>query len=190
MAAKKTFPVRFTGQRGTRECAADLRAYKPEQWQRWLKYARDNKATTVVTCLCRPPDEDARCRRLKVHLSQKTDQCWLASWPFSGHEHAPDCRFYSVWSDERQAAIYAPDVVKAAPDGNIVVRLPTGLQKKDIQEKNRMLSRSAPDPLSGAGSPQCAFWGCCTCSGSSPASTSGILPLTGRNAIRAGSAGD
>lgn len=135
MAAKKTFPVRFAGQRGTRECAADFRADKPEQWQRWLKYARDNKATTVVTCLCRPPDENAHCRRLKVHLSQKTDQCWLASWPFSGHEHAPDCRFYSVWSDERQAAIYAPDAVKASPDGNIVIRLPTGLQKKDIQEK-------------------------------------------------------
>ncbi len=88
------------------------------------------------TCLCWPSDEDSHCRRLKVYLSQKTDQCWLASWPFSGHEHAPGCRFYSIWSDERQAAIYAPDVVKAAPDGNIVVRLPTGLQKKDIQEKN------------------------------------------------------
>ena len=73
MAAKKTYPVRFAGQRGARECAADFRADKPEQWQRWLKYARDNKATTVVTCLCGPPDEDSHCRRLKVHLSQKTD---------------------------------------------------------------------------------------------------------------------
>ncbi|MDU4749001.1 hypothetical protein FHW04_003817 [Pantoea sp. AN62] len=138
MAAKKTFPVRFAGMRGMRgmrECDADFRTDKPEQWQRWLKYARDNKATTVVTCLCRPPDEDAQCRRLKVHLSQKTDQCWLASWAFSGHEHAPDCRFYSVWSDERQAAIYAPDVVKATPDGSIVVCLPTGLHKKYIQDK-------------------------------------------------------
>lgn len=52
MAAKKTFPVRFAGLRGTRECAADFRTDKPDQWQRWLKYARDNKATTVVTCLC------------------------------------------------------------------------------------------------------------------------------------------
>nr|WP_264704745.1 DUF1173 domain-containing protein [Erwinia oleae] len=135
MAVKKTFPVRFAGLRGTRECAANFRTEKPEQWQRWLKYARDNKATTVVTCLCRPPDEDARSRRLKVHLSQKTDQCWLASWPFSGHEHAPDCRFYFVWSDERQAAVYAPDAVKAAPDGSIIIHLPTGMLKKDIQEK-------------------------------------------------------
>lgn len=54
MAAKKTFPVRFAGMRGMRECDADFRTDKPEQWQRWLKYARDNKATTVVTCLCRP----------------------------------------------------------------------------------------------------------------------------------------
>ncbi|MDE8559357.1 DUF1173 family protein [Pantoea vagans] len=189
MAAEKTFPVRFAGLRGTRECAADFRTEKPEQWQRWLKYARDNKATTVVTCLCQPPGEDAHCRRLKVHLSQKTDQCWLASWAFSGHEHAPDCRFYSVWSDERQAAVYAPDAVKTAPDGSIIVRLPNGLQKKDAQEKKQMRFRPAPDPLSGAGSPQCVFRGCCTCSGSSPVSTSGTPPLTGKNAIRAGSAG-
>lgn len=135
MAVKKMFPVLFAGLRGTRECTADFRTDNPEQWQRWLKYARDNKTTTVVTCLCQPPDENAHCRRLKVHLFQKTDQCWLVSWAFSGHEHASDCRFYSVWSDERQAAIYAPDVVKATPDGKIVVRLPTGLQKKDIQEK-------------------------------------------------------
>lgn len=54
MAAKKTYPVRFTGLRGSRECGADFRSAEPEQWQRWLKHARDNKATTVVTCLCHP----------------------------------------------------------------------------------------------------------------------------------------
>lgn len=147
MAAKKTYPVRFTGLRGSRECGADFRSAEPEQWQRWLKHARDNKATTVVTCLCHPPEEDAQRRRLKVHLSQKTDQCWLASWAFSGHEHAPDCRFYSVWPDERQAAIYAPDVVKAAADGRLVVRLPTGLQKKDVPDK----TRDAPPAGAGPG---------------------------------------
>lgn len=135
MAAKKIYPVRFAGLRGTRECDAAFRTADPEQWQRWLKHARDNKATTVVTCLCQASEEDTQRRRLKVHLSQKTDQCWLASWAFSGHEHAPDCRFYSVWPDERQAAIYAHDVVKAAADGQLVVRLPTGLQKKDAQER-------------------------------------------------------
>ncbi|KAA8666749.1 DUF1173 domain-containing protein, partial [Pantoea dispersa] len=93
MSAKKTYPVRFTGLRGSRECGADFRSAEPEQWQRWLKHARDNKATTLVTCLCHPPEKDAQRRRLKVHLSQKTDQCWLASWAFSGHQHAPDCRF-------------------------------------------------------------------------------------------------
>ena len=147
MAAKKTYPVRFTGLRGSRECGADFRSAEPEQWQRWLKHARDNKATTVVTCLCHLPEEDAQRRRLKVHLSQKTDQCWLASWAFSGHEHAPDCRFYSVWPDERQAAIYAPDVVRAAADGRLVVRLPTGLQKKDVPDK----TRDAPPAGAGPG---------------------------------------
>ncbi|PWJ73898.1 UNVERIFIED_ORG: hypothetical protein C7430_11725 [Pantoea agglomerans] len=48
MAKKKTYPVRFSGLRGTRECATDFHTGKPGQWQRWLKYARDNKASTVV----------------------------------------------------------------------------------------------------------------------------------------------
>lgn len=147
MGRKKIYPVRFAGKRGTQECAADLRTENPEQWQRWLKHARDNKATTVVTCLCQAPEEDGPRRRLKVHLSQKTDQCWLASWAFSGHEHAQDCRFYSVWSDERLAAIYASDVLKAAADGQLVVRLPTGLQKKDAQERKTEAAPVSAGPV-------------------------------------------
>ncbi|PPC67093.1 hypothetical protein C1Y42_22385 [Pantoea sp. ICBG 985] len=137
MTAKKVYPVRFAGLRGTQECSASLRTDNPEQWQRWLKHARDNKATTVITCLCKAPEVDTNSRRLNVRLSQKTDQCCLASWAFSGHEHASDCRFYSVWPDERQAAIYTSDVVKAAPDGQLIVRLPTGLQKKDPVEQSQ-----------------------------------------------------
>lgn len=135
MDKKHRYPVMFAGRRGTTECDGAFQTENNTQWQRWLKHARDNKATTVVTCCCLPAENEVLRRRLRVNLSQTTDQCWLSSWPYTGHEHAPDCRFYSVWPDERQAAIYTTDVVKAGTDGMLVVRLPTGLQKKEAQEK-------------------------------------------------------
>lgn len=69
-----------------------------------------------------------------MHYSRDTERCWLSSYAFTGNEHKPDCRFYSVWSDERQAETYTGDAVRAAADGTIVVRLPTGLQKKTPSE--------------------------------------------------------
>ncbi|WP_415860431.1 hypothetical protein [Pantoea cypripedii] len=135
MAGKQIYPVTFTGRRGTTDCDVSFRTEHSEQWQRWLKYARDNKTTTMVTCCCLPEETDVVRRRLKVHLSQSTDQCWLSSYSFTGHEHAPDCRFYSVWPDDQQAAIYTADVVKSSTDGTLVIRLPTGLQKKVAPER-------------------------------------------------------
>ena len=43
MAAKKIYPVRFAGLRGTWECDAAFRTVDPEQLQRWLKHAHDNR---------------------------------------------------------------------------------------------------------------------------------------------------
>lgn len=131
MSAKKRFPIRFEGLKGSIECDENFMKDDATQWQRYLKYARDNKNTSVVTCCCLPADNESVKRQLKVHLSQSSDQCYLSSYAFTGHEHSPECRFYSVWPDERQAAIYTADVVKAGADGVLIVRLPTGLQKKE-----------------------------------------------------------
>lgn len=135
MGKKKTYTVRFSGLRGVSEAGGDFQRERVADWQRWLRHARDNKLTTVVTCQCLPPEGEEVKRRLKVHLSQSSDQCWLSSYAFTGHDHAPDCRFYSVWPDERQAAIYTTDVVKADAEGAFVIRLPTGLQKKEAGEE-------------------------------------------------------
>ncbi|MFT4273108.1 MAG: DUF1173 family protein [Pantoea sp.] len=127
MGKKISYPVRFSGIRGMTEAGGDFQRERERvaDWQRWLRRARDNKTTTVVTCQCLPQEDEEVKRRLKVHLSQNTDQCWLSSYAFTGHDHAPDCRFYSVWSDERQAAIYTTDVVKVDADGVFVIRLPS-----------------------------------------------------------------
>ncbi|HBL7007469.1 DUF1173 family protein [Citrobacter sp. RHB35-C17] len=135
MTKKDIYPVRFVGLRGSTDCDATFRTENSERWQRWLRYARANKATTIVTCLCLPAEDEPVRRRMKVNRSQRTDQCWLSSYSYTGHEHAPDCRYYSVWPDERQAAIYTADVLKIATDGSLVVRLPIGLQKKEQQNK-------------------------------------------------------
>jgi hypothetical protein len=50
-----------------------------------------------------------------------------------------------VWSDERQAEIYQGEAVRAVVDGTIVIRLPTGLQKKapsDAKPAKRLSRRT------------------------------------------------
>lgn len=150
MTKKKVYPVHFTGQRGQRgqqEASANFQHNENSTWQRWLKHSRDNKKTTVVTCRCLPAEDDPVRRRLKVHYSQDTERCWLSSYAFTGNEHKPDCRFYSVWSDERQAEIYQGEAIRAAADGTIVVRLPTGLQKKAPTEVKPAENVSDDEPV-------------------------------------------
>ncbi|MBW1216267.1 DUF1173 family protein [Pantoea allii] len=147
MAKKKFYLVHFTGQRGQQEASEDFQQNETSIWQRWLKHSRDNKKTTVVTCRCLPAENDPVRRRLKVHYSRDTERCWLSSYAFTGNEHKPDCRFYSVWSDERQAEIYQGEAVRAAADGTIVVRLPTGLQKKAPSDAKTAENASADEPV-------------------------------------------
>ncbi|MGG6196514.1 hypothetical protein ACQV2B_20865 [Pantoea allii] len=54
MAKKKIYPVHFLGQRGEQDATEAFQQEETGTWQRWLKRARDNKKTTVVTCLCQP----------------------------------------------------------------------------------------------------------------------------------------
>ncbi|NKE96871.1 DUF1173 domain-containing protein (plasmid) [Pantoea agglomerans] len=147
MTKKKVYPVHFTGQRGQQEASEALQQNETSTWQRWLKHSRDNKKTTVVTCRCLPAENDPVRRRLKVHYSRDTERCWLSSYAFTGNEHKPDCRFYSVWSDERQAEIYQGEVVRAAADGTIVIRLPTGLQKKAPSDVKPAENASDDEPV-------------------------------------------
>ncbi|MGC0914855.1 DUF1173 family protein [Pantoea agglomerans] len=147
MTKKKVYPVHFTGQRGQQEASEAFQQNETSTWQRWLKHSRDNKKTTVVTCRCLPAENDPVRRRLKVHYSRDTERCWLSSYAFTGNEHKPDCRFYSVWSDERQSEIYQGEAVRAAADGTIVIRLPTGLQKKAPSEVKPAVNVSDEEPL-------------------------------------------
>jgi hypothetical protein len=117
MTKKKFYPVHFTGQRGQQQASEAFQQNETSSWQGWLKHSRDNKKTTVVTCRCLPTENDLVRRRLKVHYSRDTERFWLSSYAFTGNEHKPDCRFYSVWSDERQAEIYLGEAVRAAADG-------------------------------------------------------------------------
>jgi len=64
-----------------------------------------------------------------------------------GNEHKSDCRFYSVWSDERQAEIYQGEAVRASADGTTVVRLPTCLQKKSPSDGKPAENTSADEPV-------------------------------------------
>ncbi|QHM73989.1 DUF1173 family protein [Mixta intestinalis] len=138
MGGKKIYSVRFTGRKGEVDCDPQLRTKDPEKWRSYICYARKNKATTVITCLCREFDATRTQRRLKACYSEKTDNYWLALWQYTGNEHAPDCKFYSVWSDEDHSKIYSDDVVKVLPDGKFRIKLNTGLQQRDVQKKDQI----------------------------------------------------
>ncbi|MCW0351048.1 DUF1173 domain-containing protein [Pantoea ananatis] len=149
MAKKKTYAVKFCYLKGNSEVQSeadeDFQRNHSGEWLKWLTKARQNKKTTVVTCLCRTPETEPPQRRLKVSLSEDSSRGWLSSFAYTGHQHNPDCRFYSVWADPRQAEIYQSDVVTAEEDGTILVRLPTGLQKKAPSESPPEKSDKVPD---------------------------------------------
>lgn len=136
MAEIKTYPVCFTGQVKTVECDAAFQKDHADTFKHYIRFARQNKATTLITCQCMKKDEGENRRRLKACYSSSHDNYWLARWSYSGSEHAPDCRFYSVWADEKQGEIYTSDVVKALSPGYFRIKLPTGLQKKVHTERD------------------------------------------------------
>ncbi|MBD8145421.1 DUF1173 family protein [Pantoea agglomerans] len=131
MSDIKIYPVRFTGQVKSIECSAAFQKEQTDKFKSYIRFARQNKATTHVTCQCRKDGEGENQRRLKACSSSISDYYWLARWSYSGSEHAPDCRFYSVWADDRQSQIYTSEVVKTVSPGCFRIKLPTGLQKKE-----------------------------------------------------------
>ncbi|MGC0880091.1 DUF1173 family protein [Pantoea agglomerans] len=136
MSEIKTYPVCFTGQVKTVECDAAFQKDQAETFKHYIRFARQNKATTLITCQCMKDGEGENRRRLKAYYSSTHDNYWLARWSYSGSEHASDCRFYSVWADEKQGEIYTSDVVKAVSPGHFRIKLPTGLQKKEVTERD------------------------------------------------------
>lgn len=136
MSEIKTYPVCFTGQVKTVECDAAFQKDQAETFKHYIRFARQNKATTLINCQCMKDGEGENRRRLKACYSSTHDNYWLARWSYSGSEHASDCRFYSVWADEKQGEIYTSDVVKAVSPGHFRIKLPTGLQKKEATERD------------------------------------------------------
>ncbi|MDU5190070.1 MAG: DUF1173 family protein [Mixta calida] len=136
MSDIKTYPVCFTGQVKTVECDATFQKEQADTFKRYIRFARQNKATTLITCQCMYGGEEENRRRLKACYSSTHDNYWLARWSYSGAEHAPDCRFYSVWADEKQSEIYTSDVVKTVSPGCFRIKLPTGLQKKEATDRD------------------------------------------------------
>lgn len=52
-----------------------------------------------------------------------------------------------MWSDERQTEIYPGEAVRAAADDTIVIRLPTGLQKKAPNDVKPAENASDNEPV-------------------------------------------
>lgn len=93
MSEIKTYPVCFTDQVKTVECDAAFQKDQADTFKRFTRFARQNKATTLIICQCIKNGEGENRRRLKGCYSSTHDNYWLARWSYSGSYHAPDCRF-------------------------------------------------------------------------------------------------
>lgn len=138
---KNIYTVEFRSNKGTCCCDVSFQQHQQKKWQEYLKHARDNNKSVEVYCQCKK-DDDGIFPRLRVSYSQTRDRCWLSSWQFSGNRHIQGCRFYSVWALQAQGKTYTSGVVTQADDGSFRVRLPTGLQKKEVKEEE---ATNAPD---------------------------------------------
>lgn len=130
----KESAILFCGPEKEKVCGPEFRADNPDEWQRYLKYARRNKKTVTVFCMCKGRAAPELLPRLKVCYSDTKDVCWLAGWPYGGQMHDASCSFWSVWADGPQADIYKSDVVTACDEGGYRIRLAAGLQKREAAE--------------------------------------------------------
>lgn len=130
----KESSILFCGPEKEKICGPEFKSDNPEEWQRYLKYARRNKKTVTVWCMCKGRPAPELLPRLKICYSDTKDVCWLAGWPYGGQLHHESCRFWSVWADGPQADIYMSDVVTAGNDGGDRIRLAAGLQKREARE--------------------------------------------------------
>ncbi|SAV14619.1 hypothetical protein [Klebsiella pneumoniae] len=79
MSDIKTYPVCFTGQLKTVECDAAFQKGQAETFKHYIRFARQNKATTLITCQCMKDGEVENRRRLKACYSSTHDITgWLA----------------------------------------------------------------------------------------------------------------
>ena len=179
MSDIKTYPVCFTGQLKSVECDASFQKDQAETFKHYIRFARQNKATTLINCQCMKDGEGENRRRLKACYSSTHDNYWLARWSYSGSEHASDCRFYSVWADEKQGEIYTSDVVKAVSPGHFRINYLPGYKKKRLRSAMRRSSQQIQEQKENANDSQlCVFLACFTSCGNRLKLITGIQILT------------
>ena len=93
----------------------------------WISVLRKAHAGNAdVRCLCPGPGE----KRLSPHRLNDSDRIYLARYPYTGPEHAPECIFYATDPAKSGLGAYAKDVVEEGRDG-LKIKLAIGLKKKD-----------------------------------------------------------
>ena len=93
-------------------------------WKSVLSKARANRLS--VKCCCPGTGE----KQLAVRYYEDSDSYSLARYPFTGAEHANDCRFYAPNSIKSGLSCYSDEVVKVSTDGQVKIRLEIGLKKR------------------------------------------------------------
>ncbi|MGS1117450.1 DUF1173 family protein [Castellaniella sp. UC4442_H9] len=140
--------------------AQESRRFSPEfqrdpsnadAWKSTLLHAHGQ---AVVRCCCLGDD---RPRRLSIRYRADSDTLYLARFPRTGHEHDPECTFYSPDPASSGLAGYRPGVVEELDDGGLKIKLKVGLQHRAAPEKK--VSRSPQAAPSQPGKPAMTLLG-------------------------------
>ncbi|WP_323011532.1 DUF1173 family protein [Castellaniella sp.] len=114
----------------------------------------------IVSCCCQQNDQP---RRLSVKYHSKSDSFFLAKFPETGHQHDPDCQYYSPDPSSSGIAAYQPGVVEELPNGNLKIKLKVGLQGRgaadDDKTPPRAPTKSKPSPNRRRGKPAVTLLG-------------------------------
>lgn len=110
-----------------------------DAWKRTLLHAHGQ---AVVRCCCRTDDHP---RRLSIRYRSDSDTFYLARFPETGHEHDPECIYYSPDPESSGMSGYRRGVVEELADGGLRIKLEVGLQRRATTTKaTPSISPAAP----------------------------------------------
>lgn len=133
------YPVLIRLGEEAKKYSADFQT-KPEYAAGWKAVLKRAHGKAEVACMC--PGRGAK--RLSIHYVSNTDSFYISRYPESGHEHAPECKYYAPDPEKSGIGCYDKDAIEELPDGGLKIKLQVGLEERtpgERDEKNKDAAR-------------------------------------------------
>lgn len=124
------FPVSFQLGDSTRIYSPDEQS-QPANTVTWKRVLLNGHGKAIVRCCCKRDDTP---RRLSIRYRADNDSFFLARFPETGHQHDPDCGYYSPDPSASGLGSYRRGVVEELADGKFKIKLKVGLQRRPVTD--------------------------------------------------------